>query len=104
MVEARRASCSQCSHSFELVPPADIDYDTPKEKATSQDYLKRTYECEVNHHLNTVFWQRHTPTLTPTPTPNPTSPAYEMMGTPPKGWPAGPRSRSLVSRWAKKLF
>jgi hypothetical protein len=55
----RKASCAQCSSSFQLIPPADTDYTIPKEKRTSQDYLKREYECEANHHVNTIYWQRY---------------------------------------------
>ncbi len=61
---SRKASCSQCSSSFNLIPPADEEYNLPREKPRDEDYLKRVYECELNHHLNTIYWQRRITTTT----------------------------------------
>lgn len=52
-----KASCSECPSSYELVPPPDPNYKVPREKPTSDDYIKRIYECE-NGHLNTIYWEK----------------------------------------------
>jgi hypothetical protein len=54
----RRASCSQCTSSFNLIPPADEEYSVPTEKSRNEDHIKRVYECELNHHLNTIYWEK----------------------------------------------
>jgi hypothetical protein len=53
-----KASCSECPSSFELIPPADSAYNVPKEKPTTEDYIKRIYECDDEKHRNTIFWQK----------------------------------------------
>ena len=57
----KRASCSECPGTFELVPPADAAYTEPHEKPSSDDYLKRVYECNEEHHRNTIYWEKHVP-------------------------------------------
>jgi len=56
-----RAQCAECPNSFELIPPADASYKIPKEKPTSDDYIKRVYECEEGHR-NTIYWEKE-PTI-----------------------------------------
>jgi hypothetical protein len=58
MTEIRKSACSKCPSSFELIPPADPNYSEPKENPTSDDYLKRFYECEEENHQNTIYWQK----------------------------------------------
>lgn len=54
----RRASCSECPGTYELIPPPDPEYSEPKEKPTSEDNTKRIYECDVEHHRNTIYWHK----------------------------------------------
>jgi len=54
----KKASCSECPNSFELIPPADKDYSVPKEKTSSDDVIKRVYECDEEHHRNTIYWHK----------------------------------------------
>jgi hypothetical protein len=50
------AQCRECPLTYELTPPADADFKTPKEnKPTSGEYLERVYECESGHR-NTIYW------------------------------------------------
>jgi hypothetical protein len=53
-----KASCSECPSSFELIPPADPEYNTPRQKPESDDYIKRIYECDEEHHRNTIYWEK----------------------------------------------
>ena len=53
-----KASCVECPSTFELVPPADKSYKNPREKPTSDDHIKRIYECEAEGHRNTVYWEK----------------------------------------------
>ena len=59
--QLRRVSCSQCPSSYELLPPADMRYSIPREKPTSNDYIQRIYECDEEHHRNTIYWERIPP-------------------------------------------
>ena len=52
-----KTSCSECPGSYELIPPADPNYRIPREKPTSDDYVKRVYECEKGHR-NTIYWEK----------------------------------------------
>ena len=52
-----KASCSECPSTYELVPPPDPEYSEPKERPTSDDNIKRVYECEEGHR-NTVYWEK----------------------------------------------
>jgi hypothetical protein len=54
----RRASCAECPSSFELIPPADLTYTEPREKPISDDHIKRIYECDEQHHRNTIYWEK----------------------------------------------
>lgn len=54
----RITQCSECQGRYELVPPADPRYTIPREKPTSDDYIKRVYECDEEHHLNTIYWEQ----------------------------------------------
>jgi hypothetical protein len=56
--QSRRASCSECPGTYELVPPSDLEYSEPKEKPTSDDNLKRIYECDEEGHRNTIYWHK----------------------------------------------
>lgn len=50
------AQCKDCPLTYELTPPADAAFDTPKEsKPTSGEYLERLYECDSGH-PNKVYW------------------------------------------------
>jgi len=53
-----KVQCSECPSSFELIPPADKDYSEAKEKITNEDHIKRIYECDDEHHRNTIYWHR----------------------------------------------
>ena len=53
-----KASCSECPSVFDLVSPADKDYSIPKENKSSEDVLKRVYECEDEGHRNTIYWHK----------------------------------------------
>lgn len=57
-----KASCSECPSMFELIPPADKSYRNPREKPTSDDYIKRIYECEEGHR-NTIYWEKDAKTV-----------------------------------------
>ena len=48
---------SRCPSTFELIPPSDGYYNIPKEKPTSNDNIKRIYECE-NGHKNIIYWHK----------------------------------------------
>lgn len=52
-----RVQCNNCPESFELVPPADKSYIIPREKHTTEDHIKRIYQCPKGH-LNTIFWEK----------------------------------------------
>lgn len=54
----RRASCSQCPSTYELVPPAEQEYSVPREKPRTEDYRKRIYECEDEQHQNIIYWEK----------------------------------------------
>jgi hypothetical protein len=54
----RKAPCAECTSSFNLLPPADEEYHIPKERPRGEDYIKRLYECELNHHPNIIYWQK----------------------------------------------
>lgn len=53
-----KASCAECPSVFEPIPPADKSYSVPKEKSTSNDFIKRIYECEDQGHRNTIYWEK----------------------------------------------
>jgi acyl-ACP thioesterase len=53
-----KASCSECPSTYELIPPPDPEYSEPKENPTSDDYIKRIYECDEEGHRNTIYWQK----------------------------------------------
>ena len=55
MVE--KAQCSECPNSFEIIPPADLSYKIPREKPTTDDNIKRIYECPEGHR-NTIYWEK----------------------------------------------
>jgi hypothetical protein len=53
-----KRSCSECPETFNLFPPADKDYNVAKEKPTSDDHIKRIYECGEGHR-NTIYWHKN---------------------------------------------
>lgn len=53
-----KRSCPECPGTYELVPPTELEYNTPREKPTSDDYRKRVYECDDERHLITVYWEK----------------------------------------------
>lgn len=55
MVE--KAQCNECPNSFDLIPPADSSYKIPREKPTTDDNIKRIYECPEGHR-NTIYWEK----------------------------------------------
>jgi len=58
MSNYREASCPECSGKYVLTPPADPNYNVPKEKKASDDYQKRDYKCDLKSHNITIYWQR----------------------------------------------
>jgi hypothetical protein len=56
MSNYRRASCSECPSTFELVPPTDKDYSVPILKRNKRDCIERHYECEEGHR-NKMYWE-----------------------------------------------
>ena len=54
----RRAKCPECQGTYELIPPVDPSYKVPREKPTSDNYIKMVYECDEEHHLTTIYWEQ----------------------------------------------
>ena len=57
----RRKQCTECPSSYELIPPADPAYSEPRMKSTSDDHIKLFYECDEQHHRNTIYWEKAPP-------------------------------------------
>jgi hypothetical protein len=53
------AQCKDCPLTYELMPPADVEFDIPKEiKPTSGEFLERFYECQSGHRNTVYYWTK----------------------------------------------
>jgi hypothetical protein len=53
--QSRRASCSECPGTYELVPPPDSTYNEPKESL----WAKKTKETQTGTPLLLIFYLDH---------------------------------------------
>lgn len=53
--------CSKCPSSFDLIPPADPQYNIPRDKIEHDENIPRTYECKEKKHPNTIYWHKDKP-------------------------------------------
>lgn len=53
-----KASCPECPGTYVLIPPPDPEYKVPREKPTSEDHIKRYYECDQEKHRITIYWHK----------------------------------------------